>query len=726
MGKKKPTIDATMYYMSIHLGICHKVDRLRSIFIGERKAWEGDVSIEQGIYIDNQELFGGIRKEGGVSGQAYFLPGGPTQILPENLCNRLGLTQATTPGFRGISSLFFVADLVSSLGFYWTANQPTLRGVWAKVTRQPTTLGLDFSQIGEDANPAHIIHECLVDRDWGMGADPASLDLAAFQYAAETLFNEGLGLSLMWAQQSSIEDFIKEVIDHINATLYINPRTGLFTIKLIRDDYVTASLPVFNEDNCVVSSYQKKSWGETTNEIVVTWTNPENEQEETVSLQDLANFSIQGNLVSDSRNYYGVRNASLAKNLCARDLRVASAPLTSVELEVNRDAWDLVPGDVFVLQYADYGVESMVIRVGTIDYGRDGEPTIKVSGVEDIFSLPFTDYAEPPQTGWVDPSEDPQPMAFSYLLTLPYFFVAANLDSAELSSFTYPEAYVSILAAQTGQDTFSFDLLGQDFDNLGNPVVTSLGQKNCVGRAVLSTVLTRQATSSITSFSNLSGILFPNSNVFMVIPGTSEQESEICLISNYNGVSYTLFRGVLDTVPKTWPLGTEVFFFEKDSNTVDTTTLSAFETSLYKLLSITSKGILPEASAPLESVIVSERPHLPQRPANCQVEGVRYTSVNISPLSDLDLAWSTRNRLSENSIILNWEDSSVTPESGQLTRITLLSTTLSVIYQQDYTGSNAVIPHANFTGYTQFIVRFSSVLSGEVSLQHYDIAVTVS
>lgn len=712
--------------MSIHLGVCHgPIDAVTGIYIGEREAWTGDVTTQQGVYVDKQELFGGLRKEGGVSGQAYYLPGNPTQLLPENLCNRLGLTQATCPGYRGIASLFFVGDLTSRKGFYWSANQPSLKGIWARVRRMSTTLSSTNSQIGPDANPAHIIYECLTNRVWGMGADPSAIDVIAFTSAGLTLFNESFGLSLMWAQQASIEDFVREILDHIQATLFPDPRTGLLTIKLIRDDYDINTLPIYNADNCTVDSYQKKSWSETTNEIVATWTNPVNEQEETVSLQDLANFSIQGALVSDSRNYYGVRNADLAIKLCARDLRVASSALASVDISADRSGWSLVPGDVFELIYPEYNIASMIIRITSINYGADGSPTVRITGVEDVFSLPITQYISPPTTSWIDPSEDPAPMAYSNLFTLPYFFVSSILSSGDLANFNYPEAFVAIAAAQTGSDTFSFDLLGQEFDNLGNPITSVLGRLNCVGRALLSNNLARQNVSVITSFTDFRGTVFPAENVFMLIVGTTEKVSELTLITNVSGPNYTVNRGALDTIPRAWPSGTQVFFFEKNANIIDSTILSAFETVSYKLLSVTSKGILSETLAPLQSVVVSERAHLPLRPANCAVQGLKYTSVTVPPATALSLTWANRNRVSENAIVLSWEAGNVTPEVGQLTRVKLINLPSTVIYQADFTGIAASIPASAFVGYTSFIARFSSVNAGLESLQFYDISVNI-
>ena len=57
-------------------------------------------------------------------------------------------------------------------------------------------------------NPAHIIYECLTDRTWGRGYSSAEIDDASFRAAADTLYAENFGLSILWDQQQDIEAFI--------------------------------------------------------------------------------------------------------------------------------------------------------------------------------------------------------------------------------------------------------------------------------------------------------------------------------------------------------------------------------------------------------------------------------------------------------------------------------------------------------------------------------------
>lgn len=113
MGKSsKAEMQVTEYMMSIHFGICAEADEILGIYIGEKTAWQGSRKTEGAIHVNNPNLFGGIKKEGGAKGFAYFLPGHAQQSVPDSLARRFGLTRATCPGFRGLASLFFVGGAV--------------------------------------------------------------------------------------------------------------------------------------------------------------------------------------------------------------------------------------------------------------------------------------------------------------------------------------------------------------------------------------------------------------------------------------------------------------------------------------------------------------------------------------------------------------------------------------------------------------------------------------
>lgn len=868
MGKSKPKIEVTEYFMSEHFGICHaEPDALLALTIKEKSAWAGTQTSMGAISINQSELFGGIKKEGGLQGTVHYLPGADDQVLPDTLAQKLGRANgASCPGFRGIASLFFYGS--GGRGFYWTANTPYLPGVWAKLRRilkrsdgsaqwypskalivsdtggmalsgtqalnihansftstntnsggvsvsmsseqflvitkprvaasgglltwdgwsaypsdsdvRPPVFGQTWDNrfrvygsngggetllyngagfdsnlylteddawdaadalmpmtftgytnyrvtcvtdpnLGDnrnglslivqtgtanviDMNPAHIIHECLTDTLWGMGTPVAALDDAAFTAAADTLYDEGFGLSMLWTRQASIQDFVQEILDHIQGVLYVDPATGLLTLSLIRGDYDESTLPVIDPDNADLSNFSRKLWGDIVNEIIVTWTNPDNEQDETITVQDDASIAIQGGIVSDSRNYYGVRTASLAQDLAYRDLRSAGQPLASCQAEVDRSQWALRPASVVKLTWPEYGLDELVMRVQSIDYGKPGEPTIKLQLVEDVFGLDVGAYDSPPSSSWTDPSSPPEPIdsADVEIFTLPYFFSLGTTVAAFVDSPEYPEVIAGVLATDDSEDTFSIELWDEVTLSGGSTEWQKLSNLNVIGRAELSADLIAEATSASVAFENFIGQTAPEVSGFLIIGDAGEDGNEIALITADDG-DYDMMRGLLDTVPRAWPAGTPVWFINDDTLYEDSLIRSAGETVDYKLLPRTSQGLLDLADASLESYMLTERPWLPNRPADVQAYGEAWSSLD-EPIDAIDRAdpwvtvsWAIRNRLDEDTLILSWTDASGTAEAGQTTTIEVFDLDGNSIATHDgLTGTTFDVPDASF------------------------------
>jgi hypothetical protein len=743
-GKSKAKMQVAEYRMSIHFGVCAgPIDHVSAVYIGEKEAWSGRLEDTGAVIINKPDLHGGIKKEGGAVGTMTYLPGFEDQIMPEFLAAKYGRTSDTMWAYRGIASLFFHEDLnvggsrlgspagsqtwitqwLSSVwssvsgyrGFYWSANNPYLKTIWAKVGRAARGLDTRYEKLWRnnqefDCNPAHIIFECLMDRVWGMGSPLSAIDVASFESAAYTLYNEGFGLSLIWTRQSTIEDFVSEILDHIEATLFINPRNGLLTLKLIRDDYDPDTLPVFNPQNSVVTNFSRKHWGETINEIVVTWTNPENEQEETTTAQDLANIAMQGAPVSDGRNYYGVRSAALAQQLAQRDLRAASYPIATCDLEADRSEWDLLPGGVCKVVSPDDYVTEIIMRVGPIDYGNPGTSKIRASLAEDVFSLATAEYTIPPETEFEDPSEDPAPATAIYPFTLPYHMVVQKIDPTLSLSAEYPVVFSGVLAAQTGADTAFFELVGTAVDSVGNVTQQTLGTMTITSRASLVAGLDAEPSTTVLAFSNRTQV------EFAVIKTVSED-------------GYELFRGVLDTIPREWPSATPVWFVTSDNVYADQDQRAAFEEVDYWVLPTTSKGTLPVSDATVQEVTLTERPWLPLRPANVFIEGQQFVpEIDATELDEINISWANRNRLLEDSQVMPWWEDSVTPEPGQITRIEVrrMNGVLVEAFDVPEGEDSYTITKADIVGAASVTITVKAVRDGLESLQNYTQVVKLS
>lgn len=585
-----------------------------------------------------------------------------------------------------------------------------------------------------DANPAHIIYECLTNTDWGMGSPESAIDIDSFEACGVTLYNEGLGLSMIWTRQAAIQAFVQEVLDHAQAVLFVDPQTGLLTLKLIRADYDIDTLPEINPQNAVLKSFGRKVWGEIVNEINVSWTNPDNEQEETVTVQDLGSIATQGAIVSDSRNYYGVRTKTVAQQLGARDLRAAGAPLAALEVDVNRELWFLRPASVLTANWPEYGLDGVVCRVVDINYGRPGDPEIGLSLIEDVFALDQGDYIEPPGSAWEDPSEDPEPLEIERVMTLPLFF-AGDTTAAAYIDPVYPDVLAGILGTTSQADALNAELWDEITLPDGSLEWQEIATNNIIGHAELAADVPAEVQTTISTIDNFMGGTAPTLGGFVIIGDDGEELNEIALVTAA-GTSVTVLRGVLDTVPRAWPAGTPVWFVDGETLFEDPLIRSAGEEVSYKMLTATSQGTLSLAAAPLVEYTLTERPWLPNRPADAKVDGVAFndfaSAVDMTLAADVPVTWANRNRLLEETQVLAWDDATVVPETGQTTTLQVLSadglTVLDTIPALSGTSYN--VPISSFGSETVGRIRFLAERTDSdgtfESLQGHDIYVRVA
>lgn len=553
-----------------------------------------------------------------------------------------------------------------------------------------------------DANPAHIIWEAMTNRVWGRGLPTFMMNEASFIAAAQTLFNERFGLSMIWVRQTELEAFVAEVLDHIQATLYVDPRTGRWNLKLIRDDYNPDDCLVLDTSNSLVESFKRRSPAETTGEIIVSWKNPQTEEDETVSAQSLGTIVINnGEIVSDSRNYYGVRRADLAAQLAARDLAAASAPLATAEVHASRAAWTLVPGDVIKLRQPEYADYDVLMRVTAINYGKPGASVVRLSLTEDVFSYAKPRAQKPPRTASTNTAtgQTPAAPASSETISLNYYFSNSTITEVP----TDLQSGLGFIATTTQTDASLFEVAVETVDNVGATVFSSLGGFSFAGRATLAATLEDVPTSAGVVLSTLVGSSPQvGSFVFLGGPGLPESEHEIAVIVAQSSVdgSFTLRRGALDTVPQYWPLGT----LARIINTGDAVSSEDFavigDPVDYRFQTQTSRGLLSIGSAPVVTYAATDRYHAPARPANVKVQGDLQGPVDMIGFSgSVTVTWNNRNRLTEDTTVLQWTDGEVTPEVGQTTTIRLVD---------DLTGAAIT----EFTGLTGTSYSFAATARG--------------
>ena len=451
--KKKSLFSSTTigykYFLSFHFGLCHgPVDSFLKFEAGEKLAWSGNATANTTLTINKGDLFGGKKREGGLKGVLDVCMGAPGQAINSYLDEAIGRgimgfppnPANNIPAFRGIMGLVWRGDGPKSLfsaifntrgGYIGTT--PYVKPFAFTVKRVTagwhggTVWYSAKAAIGTGMNPAHIVYQTLTDPEWGMGMPADKLDEASFTAAADLLHSEGFGLSLLWNQQASIEDFLGEVLDHCAGVLGFDRTTGKYRIKLIRGDYDAGTLPSYGPETISrVSSFQRQAWGETVNELTLKFTDGTTLQPTSVTVHDLANVRAQNVRVASNVSMPGITDKTIAQKVAIRELTARSTPLAKITFLVNRDLWATKGADVIKVSWPVLGIEDMVVRVLRVRQGTLANGEIEVEGVEDIYAIALTTYTTQPDPGgddevegWEEPPDEGGASVISTTLTTP-------------------------------------------------------------------------------------------------------------------------------------------------------------------------------------------------------------------------------------------------------------------------------------------------------------------
>lgn len=516
-----------------------------------------------------------------------------------------------------------------------------------------------------DMNPAHIIRECLTDTEWGMGYLDADVDDDSFRASADALHSEQMGMSLLWTKQIEIEEFVREILKHINAVLRVDRRTGKFQLKLIRDDYVADDLLTFGPGNIErLTDFSRPSFGELVNSVTVNYWDPVSGGDASLTVQDLALSEAQRAVVNTTLQYPGFTNRTLAARIAERDLRTLSTPLVSCVLYVDSSAKDLGVGDVFKLTWPDYLIEGMVMRITQIAYGNGRVNKIKITATQDVFALPESVAFEPEPPAWEDPDVPPIPAPIRLAEEMPYYELVQRggqtAVNAELS--TNPESgYLMASASRPDTGTITARLASDGGGGLWEDVKAI----DFSPGGYLSQPLSKSDTVMI---------LRNAVDLDLVTPGTwayvEEEMIAVDAVDTLTGIC-AIRRGMLDTVPREHPEGAVVIVADEYVDD-DNTEYVQGDVLGVAVLPTTGQGTLELSAAPVDVVEFNARAIRPYRPGNFRANGDLWPDPSGVVTYPATITWSHRNRILETvPSFTNWDAGSLTLEPGVSYRMEL-------------------------------------------------------
>jgi len=720
----KDVIVGYQYYVGVQLGIARAVDAILAIDWDDLRLASFSPELEPGangeaVSVNEPDFLGGDEGSGvnggGIVGTFRFYAGRSDQTVNAYLSNFQDPISAYRHMAYCVMEGVYIGTRPSIAPIAFVAKRLP-NGLWTDPPPGPAYWVVTQANGTEAANAAAVIYELLTDTDFGLALPAATIDADSFRTAGEQLWGENHGYSNLLVSKSDARSVINDVLRQIDATLFIDFETGLFTLKLIRTP--TGSPPptpiVFNESNVVeVEDFTRGNWTDTTNRIIVNWKDPFLPVTPSPAVQDdMANQRLQNRNVTATFNYPGISDPTLAAQVAARELRGLAFPLAKCTFVATRDAISLRPGDLLELQWDDLGIASMNMRVTSIAIGGSEDIRVRVSCLQDIYTSADVVYAAPAPSGWSNPTQ------VGALATLADACFEAPLFMDRLSPLTSPvvadseqDSRIVLAPVPNQQNITGFRMMvstASPADFTTGDVVSDFGDMTPSGLLADSI-----AQDQFLNSSSPVTITIQQGVLTTYLQGATETEIEaqlanLCLINDeffsyetrtYNSDGTVTLGGIhrakLDTVPAAHSIGDRVYFLARG-----TAFTGGITTNRYAVdggvgaRPITSKGILDAASANVCGFTPTNRVFRPYRPAQLTVATSGSPIVPASyfpsslPRQDWVFSWDDRDRRELSDIDVN-ETTAQSKETGTEVVIQFLSATLSPELRREVTFTGA-------------------------------------
>lgn len=717
-GSSKAQTVGYKYYLGMHAIMCHgPVDKVTRFSVDGKVAWSG-TSTGGAVSVNAPQLFGGDEREGGVSGTIDIEMGTTTQGRNAYLQSQLG---ASIPAFRRVLGLVFRQC--------YLGNNPYLKRWAIRATRilvRQDGIAQWYSakaDVGGDMNPAHIIREVLTDPDWGMGYPEADVDNASFTTAADTLYSEGMGMSILWDKQQQLSDFLAIVLRHVDGSLYTDRATGKFVLKLARGGYDIPSLLLLDESVVErVTDFKRSTVAELTNQVSVVYWDKSTGKNNSVTVQDIALAASQGATVGTTSQYPGFTNGTIATKAAARDLKALSTPLASATLYVTRKAASLNIGDVFRFAWAEYGISQVVFRVTNIELGELTSNLIKLSVVEDVFALSSAIYSPPPPSEWTNPIGAPVPVPFRLLTEVPYYMIARTLGDSAAQALPQTSSYMMVGGTNPGGSAYSAQVYVDEGAGYQQQAVA-----NFCPTAVISAAY-GQADTSLAITGGLDLDLVQVGDVASIGVGAISTR-ELVQVVSITDTLLTVKRGMMDTVPVPIASNTRVIFLGSGDAPAAVELPNEYalgESVSVRMLTTTGQGTLALGSGATDTLVVNAtagRQWRPYPPGLFRVNGNPYPA-QVSGYDGVTLTWAHRDRIQQTAqTLVDQNAANVGPEPGVTYTARVLNSSTSAVLKTltGLSGTSAAFTTLDLGGVANVRAEVYSVRAGvESLLRQYD------
>lgn len=623
----------------------------REIYVDDKLAWSGNTGGGATVAIGPVGISFGGYKEGGAMSMSGFFHSGAFDLVnqPVDTVIQGQVGAGNVPAYLGTSHISLDGELGESA---------QLRKMAFVLECYTNSLGLpNNGRIGDDMNPAEALYQIMTDEWRGLGIDASLIDNSSLIAIGNVLFNEGNGVSVQVTAEATGKKVIEEILRQIDGVAYQDSSTGRIIFKLIRDDYDVNLLDIYDENDIIkIENFSRSGWDEVLAQVKISFPQRDSDSEAVAISQDMATAGMVGRLRSTTISMPFCYDKNLANTLASRERAQLSVPLFRMTIQMNRNGNRLRPGDVFKVNWTDYGINELVMRVQEFDFGSLLDGKLVIRCLQDNFALSNVVFAPPPDTGWVPPVVDPSEILVSEIVEMPRFFM-------NRVQFPIPDGNAGVipLALKPSSASSSYDMLAGDVS--GDLDVREPQQITYPSTGTLLATYDRMSgfANGYDTTDGFTLINVVNGENFVAAGSEAEaKEGEVGLlyvggefiafrgvVDNGNG-SFTftnIYRGLLGTRPRTHAINARVWQLTPDlygEGTLDD--LAETDTIYYKLLDRVGPESIPEQDVAEASRIMTRWARRGQRVRNLRIDGSRTDVVIDNTTGIVPISWARSDR----------------------------------------------------------------------------------
>jgi hypothetical protein len=278
-----------------------------------------------------------------------------------------------------------------------------------ELARYPLTSLTGDSNIGDDANPAHVVFEILTNPIWGLRIPPAYINAESFQDAADQFAAESFGISFVIAAAQPAISVLQDIATWTNSYLFIDT-DGRIAMALIRENQnLTDDDFIAIDDSHIIDGtlrVGRASGAGIINQLAVQWTDPSAEwSTQAFPVQNEVSVDLYGPKF-DTANLSAITVKSTAVKQANRILYQRSAIQRSATFDCNQRSTRIWVGRRIRLAPGSWGSdESLDLIVTSVVEKEPESGVVTVTALEDVLAeVPSVDFGVPDDANDVDRS----------------------------------------------------------------------------------------------------------------------------------------------------------------------------------------------------------------------------------------------------------------------------------------------------------------------------------